>query len=145
VLLQSFRNVSSLQNFANFSGDNLSNLENFFLSSAADQIFNENDSTQTLFETIAKPIVANVLNGINGTIIAYGNTSSGKTFTMMGDETERGVIELAAQEIFEIIKDTPDREYLLSVAYFEIYNETIKDLVTQKMVVLKLANQSKIF
>uniref|UniRef100_A0A1A9UIQ4 Kinesin motor domain-containing protein n=1 Tax=Glossina austeni TaxID=7395 RepID=A0A1A9UIQ4_GLOAU len=53
--------------------------------------------------TEAKPIVHSAIEGCNGTIFAYGHTSSGKTYNMMGDEENPGVMVLAAKEIFKEI------------------------------------------
>ncbi|ORY05417.1 kinesin-domain-containing protein [Basidiobolus meristosporus CBS 931.73] len=69
------------------------------------------------------------MNGVNGTIFAYGQTSSGKTFTMHGTKEEPGIIPMAIEDIFRYILETPDREFLLRVSYLEIYNEVIKDLL----------------
>ncbi|KAF2925733.1 hypothetical protein DAI22_06g073800 [Oryza sativa Japonica Group] len=69
------------------------------------------------------------MKGINGTIFAYGVTSSGKTHTMHGDQISPGVIPLAVKDIFNIIQETPNREFLLRVSYLEIYNEVVNDLL----------------
>jgi centromeric protein E len=79
----------------------------------SDFIFNENDTTQKLFESLAKPIVELTLKGINGTIFAYGQTSTGKTHTMVGNEDEPGIIILAVREIFKEIGASTDREFLI--------------------------------
>jgi hypothetical protein len=55
--------------------------------------------------------------GVNGTLFAYGQTGGGKTFTM------KAVMEAACAEVFDIIKATPGREYLLRLSAVEIYNE----------------------
>ncbi|KAG7258194.1 hypothetical protein CRUP_034601 [Coryphaenoides rupestris] len=64
-----------------------------------------------------------------GTIFAYGQTSSGKTFTMMGSDLAPGVIPLSMEEVFQTIKNFPKKEFLLRVSYLEIYNETVTDLL----------------
>ena len=65
-----------------------------------------------------------------GTVFAYGQTSSGKTFTMMGTQENPGVIPQAIRDVFAYIQKTKDkREFLLRVAYLEIYNEQIRDLL----------------
>ncbi|XP_038977328.1 kinesin-like protein KIN-7K, chloroplastic isoform X2 [Phoenix dactylifera] len=69
------------------------------------------------------------MEGINGTVFAYGVTSSGKTHTMHGDQKSPGIIPLAIKDVFSIIQDTPGREFLLRVSYLEIYNEVINDLL----------------
>ncbi|XP_022932513.1 kinesin-like protein KIN-7D, mitochondrial isoform X2 [Cucurbita moschata] len=69
------------------------------------------------------------MEGVNGTVFAYGVTSSGKTHTMHGDQNSPGIIPLAIKDVFSIIQDTPGREFLLRVSYLEIYNEVINDLL----------------
>ena len=58
-----------------------------------------------------------------GTIFAYGQTSSGKTHTMKGDNDAPGIIPLAISDIFTYIEQTTSREFLLRCSYLEIYNE----------------------
>jgi len=74
-------------------------------------------------------IVYSVMEGYNGTIFAYRQTNSGKTYTMMGTSENPGFIPLAIANIFDYIKNTPQREFLLRVSYLEIYNEVINDLL----------------
>ncbi|CAL5384887.1 unnamed protein product [Camellia sinensis] len=69
------------------------------------------------------------MQGINGTVFAYGVTSSGKTHTMHGEQKSPGIIPLAVKDVFGIIQETPGREFLLRVSYLEIYNEVINDLL----------------
>uniref|UniRef100_A0A3B4T731 Kinesin motor domain-containing protein n=1 Tax=Seriola dumerili TaxID=41447 RepID=A0A3B4T731_SERDU len=82
--------------------------------------------TVNLYQDIAKPLVVSTVEGYNGTIFAYGQTSSGKTFTMMGSDQTPGVIPLAVEDVFQTIKN---KEFLLRVSYMEIYNETVTDLL----------------
>ncbi|KAI9308257.1 kinesin motor domain-containing protein [Cunninghamella echinulata] len=78
------------------------------------------------------------MDGYNATVFAYGQTSSGKTYTMMGTETEPGVIPRAVNEVFEYIKMAMNNEFLLRVSYLEIYNETIRDLLAPENDQLKI-------
>ncbi|NWX00924.1 CENPE protein, partial [Caloenas nicobarica] len=94
-----------------------------------DRIFHSSDNTQQLYESVAVPIIQSAVQGYNGTIFAYGQTASGKTYTMMGNEYSPGIIPKAIQQVFKIICEIPDREFLLRVSYMEIYNETITDLL----------------
>ncbi|XP_058424771.1 centromere-associated protein E-like isoform X3 [Diceros bicornis minor] len=100
-----------------------------------DRVFHSNESTKNVYEEIAVPIIDSAIQGYNGTVFAYGQTASGKTYTMMGSKDYLGVIPRAIHDIFQKIKKFPDREFLLRVSYMEIYNETITDLLcdTQKM------------
>lgn len=64
-----------------------------------------------------------------GTIFAYGQTSSGKTFTMHGDESSPGLLYLASKDIFDYIANTVEREFILRGSYVELYKEEVKDLL----------------
>ncbi|XP_036068163.1 centromere-associated protein E isoform X4 [Oryzias melastigma] len=94
-----------------------------------DRVFTAEESTDQLYRDIAKPLVVSTVGGYNGTMFAYGQTCSGKTFTMMGSEHAPGVIPLAMEDVFQTIKKFPKKEFLLRVSYMEIYNETVTDLL----------------
>nr|XP_046266274.1 centromere-associated protein E isoform X4 [Scatophagus argus] len=94
-----------------------------------DRVFTAEETTSQLYQDIAKPLVVSSVEGYNGTIFAYGQTSSGKTFTMMGGDHIPGVIPLAVEDVFQTIKNCPKKEFLLRVSYMEIYNETVTDLL----------------
>ncbi|KAI9296441.1 kinesin-domain-containing protein [Neoconidiobolus thromboides FSU 785] len=86
-----------------------------------------------VYSKCGRDIVLSAMEGYNGTLFAYGQTSSGKTYTM-GTEEEPGIIPQAVDDIFKYIKRTGgSKEYLLRVSYIEIYNETIKDLLSPEM------------
>jgi len=101
-----------------------------------DRVFPPSANTQRVYDGICAPIVQAAMRGYNGTIFAYGQTSSGKTHTLMGDAKEPGIIVLAVHDVFEHIAFAgapPDggarfSEFLVRVSYFEIYNEVIEDL-----------------
>ncbi|XP_077293950.1 CENP-meta [Arctopsyche grandis] len=94
-----------------------------------DNVFDENSTTLNLYDKVARPIVEATLDGINGTIFAYGQTSSGKTYTMMGNKESPGIIPLAVNNVFKLIESKSDRDFLIRVSFIEIYNEKIKDLL----------------
>ncbi|XP_019201313.1 centromere-associated protein E isoform X1 [Oreochromis niloticus] len=94
-----------------------------------DRVFAADETTSQLYNDIAKPLVVSTVEGYNGTIFAYGQTSSGKTFTMMGTSRTPGVIPQAVEDVFQTIKNFPKKEFLLRVSYMEIYNETVTDLL----------------
>lgn len=98
-----------------------------------DRVYDGKASTEEVYSDIGATLVDNAMRGINGTIFAYGQTSSGKTYTMQGDSQKHsvnmGFIELAARQIFRHIEQTPEREFLLRLSYIEIYNEEIRDLL----------------
>ncbi|XP_068212238.1 centromere-associated protein E-like [Palaemon carinicauda] len=97
-----------------------------------DRVFGMDYDNADIFFSVAAGIVESALAGFNGTIFAYGQTSSGKTHTMMGDKNNPGVIPLAIQNIFNSIENNPNREYLIRVSFMEIYNEAITDLLATR-------------
>uniref|UniRef100_A0A665TAU6 Kinesin-like protein n=1 Tax=Echeneis naucrates TaxID=173247 RepID=A0A665TAU6_ECHNA len=98
-----------------------------------DQVFPTNTTQEQVYNTCAKQIVRDVLAGYNGTIFAYGQTSSGKTHTMEGnlhDPQGMGIIPRIAEDIFEhIFAMDENLEFHIKVSYFEIYMDKIRDLL----------------
>ncbi|OIW20876.1 hypothetical protein TanjilG_24954 [Lupinus angustifolius] len=97
---------------------------------AFDHIFDESSTNASVYSLLTKDIIHAALDGFNGTAFAYGQTSSGKTFTMNGSENDPGVIPRAVKDVFEKMERMSDREFLIRVSYMEIYNEEINDLLT---------------
>ncbi|WFC94762.1 hypothetical protein MBRA1_001396 [Malassezia brasiliensis] len=87
------------------------------------------ERTECLYDRAVFPVVRAAMEGYNGTVFAYGQTGSGKTHTMSGTRDEPGVIPCAVHDVFAMIRDAPEREFLLRVSFLEIYNETLKDLL----------------
>ncbi|XP_048048599.1 kinesin family member 5Aa isoform X1 [Megalobrama amblycephala] len=100
---------------------------------AFDRVFPTNTTQEQVYNTCAKQIVKDVLGGYNGTIFAYGQTSSGKTHTMEGnlhDPQQMGIIPRIAEDIFNHIFSMDENlEFHIKVSYFEIYMEKIRDLL----------------
>ncbi|WZY95785.1 hypothetical protein YC2023_068114 [Brassica napus] len=96
---------------------------------AYDRVFGPTTTTRNVYDVAAHHVVNGAMEGINGTIFAYGVTSSGKTHTMHGDQRSPGIIPLAVKDAFSIIQETPSREFLLRISYMEIYNEVVNDLL----------------
>jgi len=103
-----------------------------------DHVFDSSKTSRDVYEKTTKSIIHNVVAGFNGTVFAYGQTSSGKTHTMRGSEEEPGVIPSAIDEIFETISKSAGREFLLRVSYMELYNEEIRDLLNPSKCKLQL-------
>ncbi|KAL3363486.1 hypothetical protein AABB24_012653 [Solanum stoloniferum] len=97
-----------------------------------DNVFDPTCSTSKVYEQGARDVALSALNGINATIFAYGQTSSGKTFTM------RGITESAVNDIYEHIKFTTERDFVLKFSALEIYNETVVDLLNRESGSLRL-------
>jgi centromeric protein E len=102
-----------------------------------DKTFGEETNTRQVYDGVAKGIVDSVVNGLNGTLFVYGQTSSGKTYTMQGSGSIEqgsvsggGFVHMAAQDIFTYISKTPDRVFLVRASFVEIYNEEVRDLLS---------------
>ncbi|KAD3337343.1 hypothetical protein E3N88_32863 [Mikania micrantha] len=107
----------------------LRNEENPSIAYAYDRVFGPTTTTRHVYDIAAQHAVSSVMEGVNGTIFAYGVTSSGKTHTMYGDQRSPGIIPFAVKDAFNIIQETPNREFLLRISYLEIYNEVVNDLL----------------
>ncbi|KAL7301089.1 hypothetical protein TKK_0006357 [Trichogramma kaykai] len=99
-----------------------------------DSVYDGKSSQQEIYEETVRPLVSSVLDGFNGTIFAYGQTGTGKTFTMEGpknDEAKRGIIPRSFEHIFTHISRSKNIQYLVRASYLEIYQEEIRDLLHQ--------------
>ncbi|XP_052279055.1 kinesin-like protein KIF3A [Dreissena polymorpha] len=98
-----------------------------------DNVYAPDAKQVDIYNETARPIVDFVLEGYNGTIFAYGQTGTGKTFTMEGVRAVpelRGVIPNSFAHIFgHIAKAEGDARFLVRVSYLEIYNEDVRDLL----------------
>ncbi|XWS37633.1 hypothetical protein CRYUN_Cryun19dG0061500 [Craigia yunnanensis] len=90
-----------------------------------DKVFGPSCLTETVYEGV-KNVALSALGGINATIFAYGQTSSGKTFTM------RGITEKAVNDIYQHIMNTPERDFTIKISGLEIYNENVRDLLNSE-------------
>lgn len=89
-------------------------------------------SNDALYRTLARPLVRSVLAGFNALIFAYGQTASGKTFTLSGDEKSRaeGITQKAVKDLFKGIRSSNrQREWLVRCSWVEVYNEGVNDLL----------------
>jgi len=122
--------------------DNLSTLLNNKTgeSFTFDHVIKTSSTNKEIFEELFKPNIHHVLNGINMTIFAYGQTSTGKTYTMQGELPDNaGIIPLTLKEIFEQIKKDKDIiDSQIGISFIEIYNESINDLLDNSKVNLDL-------
>jgi len=109
-----------------------------------DHVFSGLLGNEVVYETVGSKIVQRALDGINGTIFAYGVTSSGKTHTMMGQDQSPGMIPQAIAEIFDLIKKLSKRkEFVLKLTMIEIYNEVVNDLLDPANTNLRLREDSR--
>ncbi|GAY60104.1 hypothetical protein CUMW_199500, partial [Citrus unshiu] len=96
-----------------------------------DYVFKPEDNQEAVFAQ-TKPVVTSVLDGYNVCIFAYGQTGTGKTFTMEGTPENRGVNYRTLEELFRVSKDRNGiMRYELFVSMLEVYNEKIRDLLVE--------------
>ncbi|KAK6920253.1 Kinesin motor domain [Dillenia turbinata] len=95
-----------------------------------DEVLTEFASQKRVYEVVAKPVVESVLDGYNGTVMAYGQTGTGKTYTLgrLGEEdnSARGIMVRSMEDILSDISHETDS---VSVSYLQLYMETIQDLL----------------
>lgn len=95
-----------------------------------DQVYDMDSTQEQVYETTAKPAVSSVLEGYNATILAYGQTGTGKTHTMegfkySGMDPHRGIIPRSMEEIFNWIqlRSNQNTTFMVRASYLQIYNE----------------------
>ncbi|KAJ9698289.1 hypothetical protein PVL29_007395 [Vitis rotundifolia] len=121
------REVCAVQNIAN------KQIDRTFM---FDKVFGPTSQQKDLYDQAVSPIVNEVLEGYNCTIFAYGQTGTGKTYTMEGGSRKKngefpndaGVIPRAVRQIFDIL-EAQNAEYSMKVTFLELYNEEITDLL----------------
>ncbi|KAH1163082.1 hypothetical protein GLYMA_01G144500v4 [Glycine max] len=95
-----------------------------------DEVLTEFASQKRVYEVVAKPVVESVLDGYNGTVMAYGQTGTGKTFTLgqLGEEdtSDRGIMVRSMEDILADISPGTDS---VTVSYLQLYMETLQDLL----------------
>mmetsp|Transcript_29773 Transcript_29773/g.5371 ORF Transcript_29773/g.5371 Transcript_29773/m.5371 type:complete len:156 (+) Transcript_29773:196-663(+) len=124
----------------------LANLHTFTFDVVYDQ-----DATQgQVYEYTAKSAVHSVLQGYNATMLAYGQTGTGKTFTMEGfkynpNDLEAGIIPRAVNDIFGFIENTDNSnsKFMVRASYLQIYNEVISDLLKPERTSLQIREERK--
>ncbi|KHG11578.1 kinesin-related protein [Gossypium arboreum] len=121
------REVTVLQNVANKQVDRVFTF---------DKVFGPKAQQRTIYDQAIAPIVNEVLDGFNCTVFAYGQTGTGKTYTMEGGmrnkggdlPAEAGVIPRAVRQIFDTL-EAQNADYSMKVTFLELYNEEITDLL----------------
>ncbi|KAK2997456.1 hypothetical protein RJ639_024521 [Escallonia herrerae] len=135
------REVAAVQNIAN------KQIDRTFM---FDKVFGPASQQKDLYEQAVSPIVFEVLEGYNCTIFAYGQTGTGKTYTMEGGgrkkngefPSDAGVIPRAVRQIFDIL-EAQNAEYSMKVTFLELYNEEISDLLAPEECAKFIDDKSK--
>lgn len=104
-----------------------------------DQVFDSNAEQNLVYRSVVRPLIDQVLLGFNCTVFAYGQTGTGKTYTMEGNRSEAelsweedphsGIIPRAISQLFDTLKDH-DNEFTVRVSFLELYNEDTYDLLS---------------
>ena len=115
-----------------------------------DAIFDMDSLQEDVYNTSAKQAVQSVLEGYNSTIFCYGQTGTGKTYTMEGFTYEsknpnRGIIQRTIQDIFNFIETTSDSntKFIIRASFLQIYNENISDLLKSDKKNLQIREDKK--
>jgi kinesin family protein 3/17 len=113
-----------------------------------DHTYDWRATQELIFNQTALPILESIMEGYNGTIFAYGQTGTGKTYTMEGNDNEKdkGIIPRSIDWIFNNIKNYPAQQFLVRVSFVEIYNEEVRDLLSKvKRQKLNVREKDKVF
>lgn len=96
-----------------------------------DSVYDANSSQRDIYSKVGDPVVNSVLQGYNGTIFAYGQTGTGKTFTMIGGPGEsKGVIPRSMAQIFSHIQQSPSHSFSVKIGFLQLYMEMLQDLLS---------------
>ncbi len=94
------------------------------------QVLEPTATQQDVFNAGVKDVVDDILMGYNGTVMAYGQTGAGKTYTLGNTEPSCiGMIPRAVAEVFKKAREDPFHNYAVSISYIQIYMELIQDLL----------------
>ena len=112
-----------------------------------DRIFPPTTTQEEVYNNVVSEIIDSVLDGYNGTVLAYGQTSSGKTHTMqgvIGDPINMGIIPRMVEHVFNYMYNAGDEfEFSVKVSIIKIYQEKIRDLIDTSRVDLNIKEDKK--
>ena len=107
-----------------------------------DKVFGPQSKQLDVYRAVVEPLITQVLQGYNCTVFAYGQTGTGKTFTMEGgderddpsvsweDDPTSGIIPRALAQLFDELKVQQEAEFTVRTSFLELYNEEIFDLLS---------------
>ncbi|XP_013380933.1 kinesin-like protein KIF19 isoform X2 [Lingula anatina] len=109
-----------------------------------DHAFDYKSTTEEVYQVTTRHLIDNVISGYNATVFAYGATGAGKTYTMLGTDTEPGIMYRTLSDLFSAMEKTrSDNTYKVTMSYLEIYNEMIRDLLAPAAGYLELREDAK--
>ncbi|WVQ80021.1 hypothetical protein IAT38_002122 [Cryptococcus sp. DSM 104549] len=106
-----------------------------------DKVFGPEADQTMIFNEVAEGMLDEVLSGYNCTIFAYGQTGTGKTYTMQGDleltnldapKSTAGIVPRVLHRLFSLLEAAPNTEYSVKCSYVELYNEELRDLLANE-------------
>ncbi|GAX79215.1 hypothetical protein CEUSTIGMA_g6655.t1 [Chlamydomonas eustigma] len=96
-----------------------------------DKVLDPSATQQDVFNAGVRDVIDDILQGYNGTVMAYGQTGAGKTYTLGNTEPDAiGMIPRAVAEVFKKAQEDPFHSYAVSMSYIQIYMELIQDLLS---------------
>ena len=97
-----------------------------------DFVFGENTTQDEVYESTTASLIKQVVEGYSATIMAYGATGSGKTYTMVGKGENVGLMIRSIRDLFNFVNSQQNKVYNIKITYIEVYNEILKDLLSDK-------------
>jgi kinesin family protein 18/19 len=105
---------------------------------AFDIAFNKNATQEEIYSNTTKFLIKDVIDGYNATVFAYGASGAGKTYTMVGINDQPGIMVRTVSDLFKEIEVLDNKDYRIKINYIEIYNETLRDLLSDNSDILDL-------
>ena len=97
-----------------------------------DFVFSPSVGQEQLFNNTTRFLIDNVINSFNVIVFSYGITGAGKTYTMLGNDENPGIIVWILKELYKKISEYKNRENLIKLWYLEIFNKNIRDFISNK-------------
>ncbi|XP_062198074.1 kinesin-like protein KIN-14O [Phragmites australis] len=98
---------------------------------SVDRVFDQDSTQEDVFLEV-KPILRSALDGHNVCILAYGQTGTGKTYTMEGTDGKLGIVPRAIQELFSHASEDSSSTYSFSISMLEVYLGSLRDLLAPR-------------
>lgn len=93
-----------------------------------DYVFGPQCDNSFVFQSVGQQLIDSALDGYNTVLFMYGQTSSGKTFTLFGGAGVAGLVDHSMRSVYEGVMKSTEMEYVIKMTFIELYNEEIKVL-----------------